>query len=182
MTTTIFAYGSLMIAESLSKGIGRDVEPAEMRPAILKGYRRLWRARAPVRPEVLDRVVAGVFLDLEPAPGHYVNGLLFETSEAEIASLRLREAQYDEVDLTEQILVEDRPHSVVTFMASEAFRTEQDGLESLVPLKYQRRVLQAAEQFGQEFLEEFIETTERPSIPGFEGAYTFADPEQQKRV
>ncbi|MCI4665827.1 MAG: gamma-glutamylcyclotransferase [Neomegalonema sp.] len=182
MPTTLFAYGSLMILESLARGVGREVAVDELKPALLKGYRRLWRARAPIASEALERTVAGVFLDLDPAPGRYVNGLLFEATDAEMAELRLREAQYDEVDLTDRIVGAPAGSKVVTYLASESFRNEQAGLDSYIPLRYEARVHAACEAVSEAFLEEFIETTERSTLPGFEGGYTFADPEQQKRV
>lgn len=111
-----------------------------------------------------------------------MNGLLFEASDAELAQLQIREAQYDEVDLSDRIVAATKPERTVTFLASEPFQAAQPGLDSYIPLRYQARVHAACEAFGEAFLEEFVETTERSDLPSFDGAYLFADPEQQKRV
>ncbi len=53
----VFAYGSLMIVESFSKAIGRPFDAQEFEPAILTGYRRTWRASAPIHSEALGREI-----------------------------------------------------------------------------------------------------------------------------
>jgi hypothetical protein len=178
----VFAYGSLMIPDSASRAIGRDVQVEEMRPALLRGYRRVWRARVPVWSDNLQDNIACVFLDLRPAPGRFTNGLLIDVDEQELAHLRLREAQYGEADVSSAIVPPPNSGRVITFAASSAFRRNLEGLKSYISTAYAERVARACQAIGPEFLEEFNATTEQSRLPRFEGSYRFIDPEQSKRV
>src|SRR4051794_27102507 len=91
----VFGYGSLINGESLARALGRPVAPAEVASGWLRGYRRVFGSpetvAADARPGVATRAW---FLDLAPAAGAYVNGVLVPVSDDELAGLRVRERAY----------------------------------------------------------------------------------------
>lgn len=178
----LFAYGSLMIPKSASRALGRVVTSADMTPAILKDYQRCWRVRVPIWSSELESDVAGLFLDVCPAPGRYVNGTLIGITEDELASLKVREEQYAAVDVSSAIEGRLEGQRILTFIGRPKWRRDLPGLRSFVPARYLNRIERACLLFGADFLREFRATTKPPGHDAFKGTYRFANPEQAKRV
>ena len=57
----VFGYGSLMNPPSIERSFGRSVDPADLIPVRVSGYRRGWYAVDSVFSEHDNRVVGGVF-------------------------------------------------------------------------------------------------------------------------
>src|SRR4051794_9885964 len=111
----VFAYGSL--SEDVAAGA-----PA----AWLRGYRRVWGVamdnretipgyKLPRPPDGTRPDVCVAFLDLEPAPGERVGGVLLAVDDsALLAALDRRERQYERTDVT--AAVEDPPGRVFAYL------------------------------------------------------------------
>jgi len=125
-TQLVFAYGSLVhdLARQHSAHVGAGPERVSAwhagqdsagRTARLRDHRRAWNvamdnavslsgykyyldARDSSRPEV-----AVAFLNLMPAPGHGVNGMLVPVDAAELAELDRREHNYERREVTSSI-------------------------------------------------------------------------------
>jgi hypothetical protein len=128
-THSVFGYGSLVL----------DGEAADRR-ARLTDHRRVWgvatdnvhaipgykmylRRSDGVRPAVYV-----AFVDVEPCPGHEVNGTVRAVSAAELDQLYRRERNYDRVDVTGQL--EGFEGSVWTYVGSAEGRARfQHGLK-----------------------------------------------------
>lgn len=183
MRLAVFAYGSLMIPSSATRALGREVCDDDYEPALLRRHRRTWRVRVPLWSSELSREVAGVFLDVRRGQGFYLNGLLLDVSQSELASLRLREAQYVERDVTDEIdCVSGGQVRVVTFVGRPAYCRDMPPLKSHIPQRYLSRIERACKRRGKVFLQEFHETTDRARFPVFNGAYKFISSAQARRV
>lgn len=183
MRLAVFAYGSLMIPSSATRALGREIREDDYEPALLKRHRRTWRVRVPLWSGELGEQVAGVFLDVRPGNGFYLNGLLLEISQSELASLRLREAQYVERDVTDEIdCASGNQVRVVTFVGRPAYCRDLPPMKSHIPQRYLSRIERACKRRGKGFLQEFHETTDRARFPAFNGAYKFISSAQARRV
>jgi cation transport regulator ChaC len=184
VSVALFAYGSLMDPASAARMLGRPVAPGELVPAVLRGHARTWTLRERVVSQALGREVTAVFLDLSPAPGSRVNGVVMRVSDAELAAARVREKNYDAVDITP--LLEPAPAGGVgrawTFVARPEFLAREEDGEMFVMERYEQMVRAAAAPFGPRFREQYAATTVRTALPRLPGGYTFVDPEQAKLV
>jgi hypothetical protein len=161
----VFGYGSLVNLASLARALGRAaMAPADVTPARLAGWRRVWTSSDLV---VVDgRELRARFLDLAPRAGARVNGVLVRVSLEELASLRVRERGYREhevtVDGTRAVLFAggSQPPGVATLAGYLAL--VEDGFAA----------------FGDAFLAEYRATTDTPPPPIVAGAYRFADAAQ----
>ncbi|MDB4948940.1 MAG: hypothetical protein JWM27_1589 [Gemmatimonadetes bacterium] len=187
MSVALFGYGSLMDPASAGRMLGREVAAAELVPATLRGYVRTWTLRERVVAEAAGGEVTAVFLDLSPAPGRRVNGVLMRLSDAEMAFARVREKNYDAVDVT--ALVHPSPDEtalgaapVWTFIARPAFVARPGDGEMFVMERYERKVEAACARFGPRFREEFAASTVPADLPRLAGGYVFVDAEQARLV
>jgi gamma-glutamylcyclotransferase (GGCT)/AIG2-like uncharacterized protein YtfP len=156
----VFGYGSLV--------------PGAHRPAALAGWRRIWgvameNARDipgykhfedPVTGARPDVFVA--FVDVEPAPGAEVNGVLVEVDEAALAALDARERNY------ERRPVETDAGPAWTYVGSAGGRARlargvREG-RCVVADQYLERVRAGFARLGPEALERFEATTS--PLPG----------------
>lgn len=178
----LFAYGSILDPASAARTLGRPVAAADLTDAIVLNVQRDWGVYIPVRDENDDELDAA-FLDVQPAPGHYVNGALIALSEDEFAMMRRREAQYDAIDVTgDTVTAIDLDRPVVTFMARAEFRKPRPGVRAAVPDRYRGLVEAMLEARGPVFDRHFAASTQPPEVGAFTGAYTFADPDQAASV
>ncbi len=93
-----FAYGSLMDHASLTEGI----PDRHFTPVTLKAWRRIFDVRDvhSKDPDVLN---------IEPARGHSVNGVLFQVSHPELRKLMKRETEYKLARVRVQEFLTGRP-------------------------------------------------------------------------
>ena len=66
----LFAYGGLMGPEGLRERLGERADALTLRPARLRGWRRIWN--------VYRSEWNGAVLNVEPSPGDSVVGVLVE--------------------------------------------------------------------------------------------------------
>lgn len=178
----VFAYGSLLNRESAQRALKRSLRQEELRPVLIKGFKRSWRAKEQIYFSGLGRVATGVFLDLIESPGGLLNGLLVEVSAAELDQLKTREKNYTCKDISSFVTADNLPYRVVTFVVSpEMILTKQDR-DAYVPKKYVEMILSGCRAVGESFLEQYLLSTEAISLPQIDGDYRFIDPQQANFV
>src|ERR671914_2782658 len=111
MSLAVFAYGSLVLAESASMTLGRPVSAT--RPAALRGWRRRFtQCRDNLAVEktfaladgTRPRWILGLNMEQGEDDAGPVNGALIELeNQAELDRLALRELRYVAVEVTPQI-------------------------------------------------------------------------------
>jgi cation transport regulator ChaC len=107
----VFAYGSLMDAESASVTLGRLPVLTQAR---LMGYRTAWNVAAQINEgSHTDRTAhyadGGIYnglivpIGLERGDAYTTSGMLLEVTSAELLALDAREINYDRSEVTEQV-------------------------------------------------------------------------------
>ena len=177
----VFGFGSLVDIEALADYLDREpFMDHEFRRCRLHDFRRAWniaRDNSVVIPghnhhvcavsgERLDGYV--VVVNVRPAPGHAVNGIAFQVSEAELAVLDRRERNYDRIEVSDQIDVgvegrvwvyRGKPEAEARYRAGVAAGT------AVISSAYHTLVHLAFESHGADFLAEYLATTDPPEIP-----------------
>jgi hypothetical protein len=165
----VFAYGSLVSAESASFTLGRRVE--SVRPAELSGWRRGFTVMRDnlVHEKTFELVdgtcprwILGLNLERGEAPAGPVNGALVELeSEAELARLAGRELRYDAVEVTEAVRTPTQPlpERVFAFTAKPRHHAPDPPGEAVIIAAYARAVESAFASLGAGQLTRFRETT-----------------------
>jgi len=166
--TALFAYGSLVSAESAALTLGHEVHSRGV--ARLEGWQRRWslvrdnaasektfaRAGDGARPSFC------LGLNLERAPGQPgPNGVLYEVSESDLSRLDLRELRYDRIDL---------PDAVTTYVAKPAHFAAASPPGAVIIAAYLRAVEAAFAALGDDQLELFRQTTQAPPVEVVEAA------------
>jgi cation transport regulator ChaC len=100
MKNFVFAYGSLMCAESCSRTLHRFVSYT---PAELTGFTRIFNATGHVYSEKLKSDVMVRFANLKVQNNGICHGLLFEVDNDELEDLKKREFFYDFVEVSSLI-------------------------------------------------------------------------------
>jgi hypothetical protein len=132
----------------------------------------------------LNRPVNAAFLDVQPAPGHWVSGVCVPVTGDDYASIRLREKNYAELDVTATTtgLAMKRGDLVFTSAGIAEHRIVDPTLEVFVMQLYIDKVNEALGLLGPTARAEFAKSTPAPTAPIVAGRYTFIDPEQAARV
>lgn len=177
----VFGYGSLVHERALFDFLGpMGASAHKLRLARLIGFRRSWRVAAdPGRAEAGDMRYRNeatdeeafafiTFLDLRPLNGGAVNGVLFRVTQAILAKLDRREANYRRIEVTARI----RPvplGPVFTYVGRPEARQRFVGATrkglSVVAQRYYDEVHDAFRMWGDPFYRRFLATTDRPAIP-----------------
>jgi hypothetical protein len=155
----LFAYGSLVSAESAAATLGHEMQPAAV--TRLEGWRRRWsllrdneaceKTFARADDGSLPRFCLG--LNLEPAPGEAgPNGVLYEASDADLDRLDARELRYDRIEAG----------GVVTYVAKAAHFAPEAPAGSVIIAAYLTTIEAAFATLGPDELERFRETTDHP--------------------
>lgn len=148
-------------------------------PATLHGYQRDWGIAIPV---VFDDggVELAAFLDVQRVPGAQVNGVLIEVSDAELATVARREAQYDLTDVTEHIQTSAALNGrVFTARGRAEHRFEAKEGRIVLPTRYRSLVMEAVTARSEAFAEEFWSLTAPSPWAERDGSYRFQDPDQE---
>jgi cation transport regulator ChaC len=162
----VFAYGSLVAADSVARTLGRaGVDPV---PARLIGWRREWSLTRDNRTcektfSRLDGSIPEVVLalNLAPEPGAEVNGALIAVDEEGLARLDLRENRYDRIDVTSAVVNNSGPAAVAvaTYVAKPGHLAPEEPPGAVVLSTYERTVEAAFDELGPDELDRFRETT-----------------------
>ena len=168
----IFGYGSL-----LRRRAGEDAEPT---PAALHGFRRCWDVamdneeripgyKAFVDPESGEQPPVFVtFLNIQPEPGAWINGVLMPVHASELGSLDARERNYDRHDVTSCVDagVDGRIWAYVgSGGGRRRYRTGRAQGTAVVSAEYLAHVEAGFASFGTRMLEHFRLTTDPPDVP-----------------
>jgi cation transport regulator ChaC len=162
----LFGYGSLVLPESASMTLGREV--GAMRPAGLRGWkRRFSQGRDNLTCEKTFECADGRrpewILGLNVERGEDgagpVNGVVIELTEAELDRLDIREIRYDRVDVTELVDGEDLPERVVTYTAKEFHFKPEPPEDAVILATYAEAVERGFEGLGPGELDHYRRTT-----------------------
>jgi cation transport regulator ChaC len=166
MSLGLFGYGSLVLPESASMTLGREV--GEMRLAWLRGWkRRFSQGRDNLTCEKTFECADGRrpewILGLNVERGEDgtgpVNGVVIELSEAELDRLDIREIRYDRVDVTDLVDGEDLPDRIVTYAAKEFHFKPKPPEDSVILATYAAAVERGFEGLGPGELDRYLRTT-----------------------
>lgn len=162
----VFAYGSLVAADSAAMTLGRPV-PAP-RPAELGGWRRRFtQARDNLRCEKTFALASGerppwvLGLNVEPGEDDAgpVNGAVVEVTEEELARLATREIRYDAVDVTEETGGDGLPTRVWTFTAKHDHFAPEPPAGAVILATYAQAVEEAFAALAPDGRDRFLATT-----------------------
>jgi len=172
MSQAVFAYGSLVSAESAAATLSRAVEP--IAPAALGGWRRRWSlCRDNLRSEKSFALEPGgelppyvLGLNLEPGETEAgpANGALLDVSEPELARLDQRELRYDRVDVTDQLEASERFDRVWTFTAKPEHHASEPPRGAVILTTYASAVEDAFAALGKDELARYRATTGPPPV------------------
>jgi hypothetical protein len=183
MYKLLFGYGSLINLESASKTLKRQLETHDVYPALLQGYIREWNIADDVIAMELSKTVKGIFLNIIPEKASHVNGILCAIADNELSMMKVREKNYDCVDVTSLIICDSvsfKNHRVVTFVGKTENIIREDDGSCFVFDQYIKKVIKGVLGFCEKFHEEFTQTTTPHSFPVLYGDYQFADAIQNK--
>jgi hypothetical protein len=176
----VFGFGSLVGLDALAQFLSRSpFEAGEAYSCRLRDHRRLWNIARdnafdyPGRPHYVDE--DGVRLDafvtavnIRPAPGQTVNGVVFPVTEENLALLDIREGNYDRITVDGAL----EPGPVGRIWAYRGKAAAEDryaqGVASgkaVVNAHYHTIVTDAFASHGEDFLAEYHATTEAPTVP-----------------
>lgn len=175
----VFGYGSLVAPQSVSRTLGRSLDPTMMPVAVLRDYQRDWEIKIPVTFED-GYACDAMFLDVTVLPGFKVNGVLVPVTEEELAAITRREAQYDPVDVTSLIdTAVPVTGTVLVFRGRDEHRRQHSSIPAVVPRRYRELVENAMSTRGTAFAAMFHDSTVPPTGSERSGAYQFTDPRQE---
>jgi hypothetical protein len=184
--TAVFAYGSLVNAESAARTLGRPAEGG-LHLAELVGWRRRWsQARdnrtcektfARTDSGEVPQHVLGLNIERVDLSSHSeekstrgANGVLIAVSEEELARLDVREMRYDRVDVTADVsslgALPSNPtyDCVVTYVAKEAHFSPAPPDDAVILAPYLVAVEAAFASLGEDQLGHYRETTDEPPV------------------
>jgi hypothetical protein len=167
-SVAMFAYGSLVSADSASWTLGRPVPPPL--PARLAGWRRRWsqfRDNLAVEKTFarrddgsIPRHVLGLTIEPSEDDSEAPNGALLEVSEEELRRLDVREMRYDRIEVPAIAGFE----RVFAYRAKPAHRSPQPPPGAVVIAAYMARVEAAFAALGDGQLRLYRETTGPPPV------------------
>jgi cation transport regulator ChaC len=166
MTLGLFGYGSLVLPESASMTLGREV--GEMRPARLRGWKRrfsqgrdnltcekTFECDGGRRPEW----ILGLNVEEGEDPAGPVNGVVIELTEAELDRLDIREIRYDRVDVTELVDGDELPARIVTYKAKHYHFKPDPPEDAVILATYARAIEEGFDALGPGELDHYLATT-----------------------
>lgn len=179
----IFGYGSLINLSSASRTLKRDLLKEDILICNLHNYQRSWTIWDFAFSEELSQQIKSVFLNITFLKNSYLNGIIFEISDNELSNFKIREKNYDCVDVTHLIECEslkiDSNIRIYTFVGKKDFLTEPQSNGYYVFQKYIEIVENGICSLDETFINEFRNTTISTSIPIIKGYYSFIDNKQQ---
>jgi cation transport regulator ChaC len=166
----VFGYGSLFAATGLPAGEvchlteHRRVWNVAMDNSVdVPGYKAYVDPRDGSRPDVFV-----TYLNLDPAPGGRVNGVVFPVSSDELSALDARERNYERIDVTGNV-EEAVSGRVWTYIGKpEGVARYERGMgeqRAVISRKYYDGVLAACAAAGASSRREFDQSTDPPPCP-----------------
>lgn len=168
----VFGYGSLL-------SHNRSPALASAQTARLEGYRRAWNIamdntvdlpgykyyRDPTgeRPRVFV-----TFLNLVPAAGHRVNGIVFEVTAADLRELDARERNYARIEVTERVTGASCGKVWTYLGTADARQRYENGRatgRAVVSRDYHDAVVRSFASLGADAAAEYTSTTDPPACP-----------------
>lgn len=177
----IFGYGSLLNKPSAENALKRTLQPGQIIPIVMTGYRRVWRAKEDIWFETISAQKIGLFLDLEQNDKYHVIGVIIKVDEIELEQLKRREKNYNFIDVSSHFNNLDYG-KIFTSMSKEENRLRPDDKGVFIPEEYIKMVESGCAQISKDFLNEYLLTTEKSQIPKLPGKYHFVDPIQAKYI
>ena len=168
----IFGYGSLISIASLERTLDRTYDGPFVACRV-EGWRRSWDVAMP-NPGFCADTSAGLlipehilYLNVRPAPGSLVNGVLFGVSQLELQAMDKREWIYDRARINDQLrgvkvargdayIYVAKPEFIMTNVASPAVAAVRGSYLEILEAGFS--------QLDQAFRDEFDETTD--PVPG----------------
>ena len=176
--TWVFGYGSLVSRTSIALTIGRDIDHDDgFAAARLHGFGRRWNYGSRRRrgswhgPHGAVQSGVVVCLGIVAAATEQCNGAVVRVDDEELARLDVRESDYDRVDVTEVVSVDDPMVAgrVVTYVprpsAIDRYLTAHASGRAAVERRYHRLVEAAFGELGQLHLDEYRSSTPAPDVP-----------------
>ncbi len=163
----VFGYASLVTDGgpgrlARMRGVRRTWGVATDNTVGIPGYKMYLRRSDGSRPAVFV-----AFLDLLPARGCTVNGVLRPVTEDELELLDRRERNYDRTDVTASI--DSPPGRVWAYLGSpearERLRRARQEGTAVVSRDYERKVHQGFRALGQPEYEAFLASSELDGLP-----------------
>jgi hypothetical protein len=169
----------LISPESASAGLNRQLILTDLRPATLKGFTRCWNAVEKIRFHGHAAASNGIFLNLRPSADAEVNGVLLALNKQELEQMKLREKNYDCIDVSGQI-IKNTSDCVYTFITPPD-RTAHPGLQrACVPAGYLKLICDALRLYDDQFVAAFKKSTDPLNFEVCEGEYSFVDAQQER--
>jgi cation transport regulator ChaC len=149
---TIFGYGSLVSIKSL-----RETVPIvdQVRPATLKGYRRVFDTASSTR--YTSRGVPISVLNIVSCDDVQLNGVVFEVSEEYFLNLAKREGAYKSVSVAVQLDDAQERQAFVFVGLNE--RKQEFLFDDPTQISYLQICLSGARELGNHFYKTFLDTT-----------------------
>lgn len=162
----VFAYGSLVLPESVAMTLGRPV-PAVHRAELVGWRRRFSQVRDNHAVEktfeladgTLPRWILGLNIERGEHDAGAVNGAVIELEEPEVQRLAARELRYEPVELTGAVAGERLPEQIVGFTARAEHRAPEPPAGAVIIAAYASAVEAAFEALGPGELARYMETT-----------------------
>ena len=145
----IFGYGSLLCEDSFKKTVSKY---ALLGPATLPNYKRVFCVESPGRKNEKTRTPASV-LNIEKDDCCKIMGILYDIHENELDNLHLREKGYD---LKEIVLLDGTKANTYIHPSKTCY---QFITGDPVQQEYLNICLEATKRLGEEFYDNFIDTT-----------------------
>lgn len=184
----VFAYGSLINEESAKMAKEDQRIPFQQIEAYLNGYKRNWSSIENIYSEKNKSKITAAFLNIVPDNVTSVNGIIFPVNSKELENLKVRERNYQMIDVTDNIRITSnsiQPTSgtfrVYTFI-DKTNEISNHSKKIVVLSNYVNKVRGGCEKFGIDFCNEFEKTTEPHNFPLLEGSYYFLNPEQNNYI
>lgn len=187
----LFSYGSLMNTKSAKAVLSRKIKTKDLIIAKLENYERVWNVKDKVYSESLNRPTNAVFLNIEEVNESKtkiaLNGVLIRISMYELDNIKLREKNYNCINVNKDIIHDNTNHidenlGVFTFVGKQECITKQGEEDIYVMQKYIDKLCEACDLFGSQFTELYNLTTRKIDINILEGSYKFDNIQQAKLV
>jgi hypothetical protein len=167
---------------SAQNALNRNLKQEEMIPVELAGFFRVWRAKEILFFDSLKAQKMGIFLDLKKQKDTWVNGILIDVTPQELEQMKLREKNYDCIDVTTHLRNAAGVGQIFTFVCKPECQLKPEETDVAIPQGYLDLIKEGCDAIGHSFYLRYLQTTEDIHLPIQEGKYLFIDPVQAKYI